>query len=581
MSDRDRQFWHSGKIRGVVFVAIVATYARSLVNGPVWDDLPLVIDNPHLRTWHGLVTIFSSIFWSASAQAEPSSFYRPLAMLTFWVSAMTGGHSAASFRFGNILIHAANAVLIATLVRKMKAASWPAAAAIALVWGLAPICSEPVLWISGRFDLIAVTFALFTLLASRVSRPWRLPLTLIAIGCGILSKETFIAWLPVVAIDDLLLRGATLEDVAAQDRRRAERDLIVKYAAIITLVIAYFLVRWSLALPSAAVALQTGVRGLAQSFLFLVATFLRVLFWPASLDPFRPYAPLSAAGAAFTLFLLSLLTGAAAAGWYTRRKSPAAKVVFLGWAWFVLATLPSALVGPNLEMVGDRYAYLPLVGFFLVVAALVGWLESHVALLANRAAWLRAGSAGALAIVACEIWVTAHHFADWHDDSSLAESSLANSPGNAYALYSLGSMAAQRDDLAKADVLLAEALDRDSRSWRTWNAICFVRLHQDRLDEAEHACREGLARRPENPRGWVNLASIYVRRGNWSGVSVAAERAVALKSRYGEGRYLAAAAAANLGKMDLARDHLARGIEAEPDNLHLRDLERQFQTHPR
>jgi tetratricopeptide (TPR) repeat protein len=96
------------------------------------------------------------------------------------------------------------------------------------------------------------------------------------------------------------------------------------------------------------------------------------------------------------------------------------------------------------------------------------------------------------------------------------------------------------------------------------------------LDEAEKACREGLLRHPQNPRGWVNLASVYVQRGRWRDAAFAAEHAVALKSRYGEARYLAAAAAANLGNLELAREHLARGIEVDPDNVRLRDLERQL-----
>ena len=185
-------------------------------------------------------------------------------------------------------------------------------------------------------------------------------------------------------------------------------------------------------------------------------------------------------------------------------------------------------------------------------------------------------SVSAAALLVGEGWLTVRRSADWRDDAALARSSLASSPGNAYALCSLGSMAAQRGDLDDADVLLADALDRNREAWRTWDAICFLRLHQGRLDEAERACREGLTKNPGNPRGWVNLASVYVQSARWRDASFAAERAVALKSRYGEARYLAAASAANLGRMDQARAHLARGIEADPDNPRLRDLERLF-----
>ena len=104
MSDHERQFWRSGGSLGGLrrnrrrLCAIAG-------NGPVWDDL-LVIDNPHLRTWHGLVRhlLFGSLVGLGPSGAK--QLLSALAMLTFWISAMTGGHSAASFRFGNVLIHA-------------------------------------------------------------------------------------------------------------------------------------------------------------------------------------------------------------------------------------------------------------------------------------------------------------------------------------------------------------------------------------------------------------------------------------------------------------------------------------------
>jgi protein O-mannosyl-transferase len=567
--DRAQQIRSEGRwICAAVFLAIVAVYARSLGNAPVWDDRPLVVDNPYLQGWEGLRRIFTSDLWSASAQAEPSRFYRPMTMLTFWVNALIGGRSAASFRLGNVLIHATNAVLIAALARKMRAAGWITAGMLALGWAIAPICSEPVMWISGRFDLLVVTFALLALLSARIESPAGLWLTLLSIFCGILCKESFIVWLPIVVLDDWLVR-------------KAQQRGWVKYGGIASMVAAYFLVRRWLDLPSAAVAIHTGAVTFVESFFFLVATFGRVLVWPTNLDPFRPYAPLSAFGLAITILLSLLVAGAAVAGTYRHRDSIHARVGLFGVAWFAVATLPSALVGPNLDIVGDRYAYLPLVGLFLTMIALVGWVASHLRSHTNRAAgWRLAGKVCAVGLLLSEGWSTVRRSAAWRDDTVLARASLASNPGNAYALCSLGSMAAQRGDLDAADALLADSLDRNRDAWRTWDAICFVRLHQGRLDEAERACREGLDRLPENPRGWVNLASIYVRAKRWHDASFAAEHAVKLKARYGEARYLAAAAAANLGNMEQARAHLARGLEADPDNPRLRDLERQFQAPP-
>jgi protein O-mannosyl-transferase len=552
-----------------IFLIIVAVYAASLGNGPVWDDVPLVMDNQNLSSWQGLSRLFSSDLWSASAQGEPSSFYRPVTMLSFWLSVMLGGHSAASFRVGNVLIHALNAVLLMRLTRRMRASGKLAAAAVALIWGLAPICSEPVLWISGRFDLLVVTFALLALLGGRSKRASALPLTLAAVCAGMLSKESFIAWLPVLAVDDWL---RPREDAPSR------RSLVWKYGGVCCAVGGYFLVRWWLLLPSATIALQTGLRSLIESFFFLVATFLHGLLLPTSLDPFRPYAELSRVAFLFTGLLFGLL-GGLVLSWHWRSRSHRALAALLGFIWFSCATLPSALVGPNLDMIGDRYAYLPLVGICLLATSVVGWLEPRIVGFARGAAWRRYALGSFVALLSgAETWKNVSHFDDWHDDAALARSSLRSSPGNAYALSSLGSMAARRGELAVADQLLTQSLARDARSWRTWNAMCYLRLHQNRLEEAERACREGLARHPENPRGWVNLASVSLRRNDFRAAFVAAQRAVTLKPNYREARYLAAVAAANLDQREEAVEQLRRGLALEPQNVKLRDLERQMQA---
>jgi tetratricopeptide (TPR) repeat protein len=568
-----------------VFVSAALIYAPSLRNGPVWDDLPLVINNTNLQGLQGLGQLFVNDLWSASAQGEPSSFYRPMAMVSFWLNGLLGGHSVASFRLGNIALHALNAVLLAAVLRQRRLMGPLAAAVIAFGWAVVPINSEPVLWISGRFDLLVASFALAALLGGGVARQafgsqqrsWALPATLLAVCAGILSKESFMAWLPVLAIDDFLFGSSLAKGPAADEPPALRRHLAAKYGGIFALVVAYFLTRRQLGLPTAAVALDTGLGSVVESFFFLIATFARVLVWPTNLDPFRPYAPLSAGALALTLSLFAVATLLVLL-WAWRSKSRSARFAVLGWAWFVLSTVPSALVGPNLDMIGDRYAYLPVVGLFCSLGALVARPAAP-----TRAQGFRsfAASLAVVALLGAQIWLNITHFPSWRDDEALARASLTSSPGNPYALYSLGRMAATRKDFGTADALLSESIKRDDRSWRTWNAICYVRMHQNRLDEAEAACRASLERHARNPRGWVNLASVGIRRRDWQAAAAAANQAVALKPSYAEGRYIAAVAAANLGKFDEAEQHLARGLESEPDHTRLRAFEQQLRARER
>jgi tetratricopeptide (TPR) repeat protein len=179
---------------------------------------------------------------------------------------------------------------------------------------------------------------------------------------------------------------------------------------------------------------------------------------------------------------------------------------------------------------------------------------------------------------------TALHGRDWRDAGALAESSLASDPENPYALYLLGSDAALKGQLDKADDLLGRSMANNPGSWRTWNAVCYLRLHQDRLVEAERSCKQAIQLLPLNPRAWLNLASVYVTAQRWSEALTAADHTLALKPDSAEAHYLAGVSAANLGLIPVALAHVQAGLVAEPTHARLlsfkADLERYQLTHP-
>ena len=549
-----------------LFAIALAAYGASLGNAPVWDDRPLVVDNPHLGSLPGLARLFSTDLWTASAQGEPSSFYRPFAMLTFWMQVAVGGRAAVWLRLGNVAIHALNAALLLAFARKAIGVAWRPAALVALLFVVAPVCSEPVLWISGRFDLLVVTFALAALLASRRDDATGLALTLASIAAGLMCKESFAGWLPLLVVDDLFVRGAP------------GRRLYAKYAGVVVIAAAYFGLRRFVGIPSLGVVTDAGVGALASSFAFLVWTFLRELCWPTTLDPFRPYVALSATRLIAVVTVLAFFVAASVDVLRRHRGEAAARFGVFGLAWFVFATVPSAVVGPTLAMIGDRYAYLPLAGLFLAAMPLVGLLEAH------RATAFRLVTLGGLALALAWGVCTALHARDWRDDPALAASSLASDPENPYALYWLGSDAAQHGRFDEADALLARSMAHNPTAWRTLNAVCYVRLHQNRLIEAEQACRESLAHNAQNPRAWQNLASVHVRGQRWPDALASADHLVALKPRDAEAHYLAGVSAANLGMIPLARSHMEAGLAADPSHAKLlvlkSELERYEREHP-
>ncbi len=100
--------------------------------------------------------------------SSSGTYYRPLLYLTFIIDKYLWGLEASFMHLENILLHFGNSLLIFFLVRRLSAylsieVSYSPLVA-ALLFGLHPIATEPVNWVSGRTDLLAGFFVLAALL---------------------------------------------------------------------------------------------------------------------------------------------------------------------------------------------------------------------------------------------------------------------------------------------------------------------------------------------------------------------------------------------------------------------------------
>ncbi len=555
--------WTLGATACLIALLVLVTYAGSLSNGPVWDDRYLVTENPHLQSFDGLRVLLENDLWTASGKREPSSFYRPLTMVTFWLNAQVVDVSAASMRAGNVLIHAVNALLLWLLLRRLlEPPREMLAAVLAGLWGVLAINGEPVLWISGRFDPLTAMAALACMLANRRQGAAGTSLVVAAATCGLLFKEAFMGWLPLLLLDDLLLQ------------RRALRSLLPKYVALGVVVGLNILLRKAVGIPSLSVVAETGLWTLVESYLYTFATLVPRAFVPYGLDPFHPYAALSLPANVALGILLFAVTGWL--GWRALRSGsePHARLSAFGWCWLVLGLVPASLTGPNLFMIGDRYAYLPFVGLLILCHAEVSALTTRLRNLTHRADVI-VGAAVALASLG-QAWALARRIPDWKDDKTLAEASARSHTNNPYALYTLGTMAIDGGDLDRAERLLLVAADGNPRCWRTANALCVLRMRQGRYGEALPQCQRSLAIHGSNPRAWVNLASVHVNEKRWQLALETSLKAVEVKPFFPEARYLAAVSYANLGDLDRAREHLAVGLAEDPTHAGLIDLQAQM-----
>jgi len=127
---------------GIVFLC----YANSLGNEFVFDDFLLVLGNKRIQTINSGLLLNS---------------YRPIRDISYAIDFALWGERAFGFHLTNIVIHAANVLLVFALIRRFTE-SFVTATLATSIFAVHPIQTDAVTYISGRRDLL---FTFFYLLA--------------------------------------------------------------------------------------------------------------------------------------------------------------------------------------------------------------------------------------------------------------------------------------------------------------------------------------------------------------------------------------------------------------------------------
>jgi tetratricopeptide (TPR) repeat protein len=146
-----REVWQFAAL----IVVTVAAYYPALQNGFVWDDDRYVEQNYQLHTLKGLERI-----WLEPLKAEPQ--YYPLTHTTLWVEFHVWRLRAFGYHLDNVLLHAAGAVMLWRILRRLNVAgAWAAA----VVFAVHSLQVESVAWTTERKNVLSGLFYFLSLWA--------------------------------------------------------------------------------------------------------------------------------------------------------------------------------------------------------------------------------------------------------------------------------------------------------------------------------------------------------------------------------------------------------------------------------
>jgi hypothetical protein len=341
---------------------VVLTYLDVGSYGMVWDDFALF---RHLMPAGDLLP-WGDVAWRPLPFSD--NYFRPLTLRSYYVIAGITDGDPASQHWLNLAIHAANSLMLGLLVARVSPArSVVMGVSVGLLYGLHPALTEPVAWLSGRFDLL-VSSSLLVMLAADLglrSRPYtRVFVVSVAFACGLASKETAVMFPAVLGL-------WWLATTSGDPLRRSTKNQAAVLTGLLLVTLVWVIVRVSV-IGALVVGEQASVDGGVGAQLHAAAASL-LSYLRLSLVPFGAVRPLhfdadSLAGSSSWFQIITAVSVVACAAHLALRRVPAA-LLFCSALIPLIPVLhfhPLNLAGGAL--VAERYLASPLVLIGLAVA---------------------------------------------------------------------------------------------------------------------------------------------------------------------------------------------------------------------
>ena len=334
-----------------------------------YDDQVYVTDNEHVKA--GLT--WETITWALTSTDQ--SNWHPLTWISHAMDCELFGLNPAGHHWTSLVLHTINAILLFLLLQRATGATWRSLF-VAALFALHPLNVESVAWVAERKNVLSTLFFLLALGAygwyARKPGAGRYAVLALLFVFGLASKPMVITLPCVLLLLDFWplrrIKGWTEPSKAFPVEQKPLKVVIAEKlpllaasagSAIITII-----AQKPSEIPSQ--ALSFSVR-LVTSFYAYGAYVWKALV-PVHLALIYPH-PGRTLGVWKPLLGALLVIAVSAVGWVQRSKRP---YLLIGWLWYLGTAVPIiGLMQVGLQVIADRYAYITLIGPFVIVAWLL------------------------------------------------------------------------------------------------------------------------------------------------------------------------------------------------------------------
>ncbi len=560
-------------LAAIVWAVFGQTIHYEFVN---YDDPAYVYGNPAITqglNWQGIVWIFS--------HTNIGTWF-PLTDISHQLDWQLHGSNAGGHHLTNVLLHAATAILLFLVLRKMTGMFW-SAAFVAAVFAIHPLRVESVAWVVERKDVLSGLFFMLTLwtwvcyVQKRLKvengelksgsassdfgpRHWTLGyyLALLFFALGLMSKSMLVTLPLILLLLDYWPLNRLPPGTIGFSRRWFQTwlGLILEKTPFFLLATAICVITVHVQKNAVFVAQNLTHFGRIGNALSAYTDYLGHMFYPVNLAVaychWETNPTIWIVG--WSLLVLSGISAGVLAG---ARKH---RYLVVGWLWYLVMFAPVIdimQVGQNAR--ADRYTYLPQIGLYVMmtwgVVELCAFWRHHRVVLGFVATAILAS------LLACAYIQTGY----WKNSVSLWTHAVACRPSNAFAENNLGGALAAQGKWNGATEHYERAIQLEPDYPEAQVNLGIARVNQGKLDDAIQYFDRALQINPHSAEAHYNLGSTLTAQGKLPEAIQQLEQALECRPGYTDAHYGLGLTLGMQGKWDEAIPHLEQALQIKLD----------------
>jgi len=532
-----------------------------------FDDSSYILKNSWVRgglTW-------DTVKWSFTTFRDGN--WHPVTWLSHALDCQIFRLNPAGHHYTNLLLHAANTVLLFLLLRQATGVTWPSLVVGAL-FALHPVGVESVAWAAERKNVLSMMFFLLALHAydryARTGGRYFYLLVNIFYALGLMAKPQIVTLPFVLLLWDYwplqrMGAGSAAGGLAAPASSRSFRYLVWEKLPLFILAAADSVVTMVAQRAGNTIRTFTEVPVTArlENVFVSYVRYIGKALWPSRLAAMYPRPANSLPGwQVVGAVMLLLLISALVLLWRDRRY------LAVGWFWFVGTLVPMiGIITVGEQTMADRYAYLPFIGLFV---AIVWTLDAVVSERRIASAWCAGAAVLVVSILGC---LTYRQLGYWHDDETLWRHALNVTERNYMAHNNLAIALAKqgRSEEAVVQFQAATALHKYPADQVLKLAFYELRVGhpQEAIEEADavlHASPDHVDPKVQSA-AWGEIGQARLQLHQYDQAAECYQNALRLNPENGMALIGSGILAMRQGQSELAVTQLMHAAKVEPNDL--------------